>query len=164
MLATRIYVKTPKGIEELSSRSHGLPPRVRQVLILLDGKRDSDEIAQMLPDGESEALLAKLVDGGFVVPMQQASEKVAVSGKPAAKIVRPENDAERFEMAVNFMRNTINTFLGGMGSGLVSQINKCTNIDELRQHFGSWREAIKLSNDGRNQLADLENRLAALLS
>lgn len=164
MSATRIYVKTPKGIEEINSRSHGLPPRVRQTLILLDGKRDSDEIAQMLPEGESEAVLAKLVDGGFIVPLQQVSEPAAVSGKPAARVERPENDAERFEMAKNFMRNTVNTFLGGMGSGLTSQINKCSNFDELRQHFGSWREAIEISNDGSKQLADLENRLAALLS
>jgi hypothetical protein len=163
MLAAQIYVKTPKGIEEISSRSHGLSPRVRQTLILLDGKRDSDEIAQMLPDGESETLLAKLIDGGFVVALQQATNETD-PGKSAARIERPENDAERFEMAMNFMRNTINTFLGGMGSGLISQISKCTSFDELRQHFGSWREAIELSKDGRNQLTDLENRLAALLS
>jgi hypothetical protein len=105
-----------------------------------------------------------LVDGGFIVQMQQASEKEAVSGKPAARVERPENDAERFEMAKNFMRNTINTFLGGMGSGLISQVDKCKNFDELRQHFGSWKEAIEISNDGSKQLADLENRLAALLS
>jgi hypothetical protein len=164
MSATQIYVKTPKGIEELSNRSHGLPPRVRQALILLDGKRDSEEIAGMLPEGESEALLAKLVDGGFVVPLLSVAENEPVPGKPAARIERPENDAERFEMAKNFMRNTINKFLGGMGSGLVSQVDKCANFEELRQHYGSWREAIGLSNDGRNQLADLENRLAALLS
>ena len=71
---------------------------------------------------------------------------------------------ERFEMAKHFMRNTINTFLGGMGSGLINQVDKCTNIDELRQLFGSWKEAIELSGDGRKQLADLEARLAALLS
>jgi hypothetical protein len=164
MSAATIYVKTPKGIEEINNRSHGLPPRLRQVLILLDGKRDSDEIAQMLPDGESEALLTKLVDGGFVVPLQSAPEKETAPGKLAVKIERPENDAERFEMAKHFMRNTINTFLGGMGSGLINQIDKCTNFDELRQHFGSWKEAIELSGDGRKQLADLENRLAALLS
>jgi hypothetical protein len=164
MSATQIYVKTPKGIEELTSRSHGLPPRARQVLILLDGKRDGGDIAEMLPDGESEALLAKLIDGDFVVPLQPAPAEEAAPGNPVARIERPENDAERFEMAMNFMRNTINIFLGGMGSGLISQISKCTSFDELRQLFGPWREAIELSKDGRNQLADLENRLAALLS
>jgi hypothetical protein len=164
MPATQIYVKTPKGIEELNSRSYGLPPRARQALILLDGKRDGDEIAQMLPGGESEALLTKLIEGGFVVPLQQASGEDSASGKSAVRIERPENDSERFEMAKNFMRNTVNTFLGGMGSGLTSQVDKCANFEELRQHFGSWREALELSKDGRNQLADLENRLAALLS
>jgi hypothetical protein len=164
MSAAIIYVKTPKGIEEINNRSHGLSPRLRQALILLDGRRNTDEIALMLPDGESEALLTKLVDGGFVVPMQPVPKKETATDKPAAKIERPENDAERFEMAKHFMRNTINTFLGGMGSGLINQVDKCTNFDELRQLFGSWKEAIELSGDGRKQLSDLENRLAALLS
>jgi hypothetical protein len=47
---------------------------------------------------------------------------------------------------------------------LISQVDKCKNFDDLRQHFGSWKEAIEISNDGSKQLADLENRLAALLS
>jgi hypothetical protein len=163
MSATPIYVKTPKGLEEINSRSFGLPPRTRQLLILLDGKRSSSDIAQMLPEGESEALLTNLVADGFVVPLQQAPAEVP-SANSAARIERPQNDAERFEMAKNFMRNTVHTFLGGMGSGFISQVEKCTSIDELHGHSESWQEALLLSRDGRNQLVDLEKRLAALLS
>jgi hypothetical protein len=161
MSAETVYVKTPKGIDEISNRTHGLPPRVRQALILVDGKRSGDELAEMLPEGES--VLANLVDAGFIAPMQPASGEAA-SGKPAAKIERPQNDAERFEMAKNFMRNTVQTFLGVMGSGVVSQVEKCNNFEELRHVYGAWKEAMELSSDGRKQLADLEVRLAALLS
>jgi hypothetical protein len=158
MVATRIYVKTPKGIEELNSRSHGLSPKMRQMLILQDGKRSHGEIAEMVPDGEE--MLAKLIADGFIAPLQQSSGEE----KSAAKIERPENDAERFEMAKNFMRNTIQTFLGVLGSGVISQVDKCNNFDELRLVYGPWKEAMEFSNDARNQLADLETRLAALLS
>jgi hypothetical protein len=164
MSATLIYVKTPKGIEEISNRTHGLPPRVRQLLILLDGKRNSEDIAVMLPDGESETLLADLLGKGFITPLEQAPAKETAPGKPAARVERPINDAERFDMAKNFMRNTVLTFLGGMGSGVISQVEKCTDFDALRSHYGTWKEAMELSNDGRKQLADLESRLAALLS
>jgi hypothetical protein len=62
------------------------------------------------------------------------------------------------------MRNTLDAFLGSMGSGLVSQVSRCTNLDELRPLYQAWRESILLTNDGRKQAADLEKRLAALLS
>jgi hypothetical protein len=48
-------------------------------------------------------------------------------------------------MAKNFMRNTVQTFLGGMGSGFISHIDKCNNLEELRKNFGPWKEAIELS-------------------
>lgn len=160
MSAQQIYVKSPKGIDEMNNRSFGLPPRVRQVLILLDGKRSCGEVAEMLPDSDCDALLATLVEGDFIVPLKPA---VAATAK-GDSFEAPKDDAQRFEMAKNFMRNTINTFLGSMGSGLINQVNKCNNLDELRQHYQPWREAIGLSGDGRKQLDDLGGRLAALLS
>lgn len=162
MSATTIYVKTPKGIEEINTRSHGLPPKMRQALILQDGKRSYGEVAEMLPDGEE--LLSKLIADGFVAPLRDSAAEDTASGKPAVKIERPKNDAERFEMAKNFMRNTLQTFLGVMGSGAISQVNKCNNFDELRLVYGPWKEAMEFSSDARKQLADLDQRLAALLS
>jgi hypothetical protein len=164
-----IYAKTPKGIEEISKRSHGLPPRARQVLILLDGKRSIDEVLEMLPGSETEALLDDLFTGGFIESQQETSVVKApaakpVAAKPASKVERPQNDAERLEMAKNFMRNTVQAFLGGMGSGFISHIDKCNDFEELRKNFGPWKEAIELSSEGRKQLLDLEHRLMVLLS
>ena len=65
---------------------------MRQMLVLQDGKRGRGEIAEMVPDGEE--MLAKLIAGGFITPLQQSSGEE----KPAAKIERPQNDAERFEI------------------------------------------------------------------
>jgi len=158
-----IYVKSPKGIEEINNRSHGLPQRSRQLLILLDGKRSSSDIADLLPDGDSEKLLANLVEGGFIVLLQQPAEQ-PVQGKSAEKFELPKDEGQRFEMAKNFMRNTINTFLGSMGSGFISKVDKCNSLDELRLHFQAWREAMLVSGEGRKQIQDLESRLAALLS
>ncbi len=157
MPAVQFYVKAPKGIEEINNRTHGLPPRARQLLILLDGKRSSIDIAAMMPEGEGASLLANLLAGGYITVMPQ-------NGPEAKEVERPANDAERFNMAKNFMRNTVLTFLGGMGSGVIGQIERCTDFDGLRTHYSTWRDAMELSKEGRRQLADLENRLAALLS
>jgi hypothetical protein len=169
-----IYVKTQKGVDEINQRSHGLSPRARQVLILLDGKRSIDDVTDMLPGDETLALLDDLFAGGFIESQQQTSvvksriiEPAAikpVAAKPAAKVERPQDDAARLEMAKNFMRNTVQKFLGGMGSGFISHIDKCNNIEELRKNFGPWKDAIELTSEGRKQLLDLEQRLMALLS
>ena len=164
MLNTLVYVKTPKGIEEISKRSYGLPQRARLVLIMMDGKCTYGEILARFPEGEGEALVTTLVNGGFVAALQSTPANPASGSKPAEKFEPPKNEAERFEMAKNLMRNTVNAFLGGMGSGLINQLDKCTTLEELRQHYSAWQEAIHMTGDGRKQAADLENRLAALLS
>lgn len=161
-MSTTVYVKTPKGMEEINTRSHGLSSKMRQVLILQDGKRSYAEVAEMLPDGGE--LLSQLIADGFVVALQPFPAAEKSGDKPAIKIERPGNDAERFEMAKNFMRNTLQTFLGVMASGTISQVNNCNNFHELRLVYGQWKEAMELSGDARKQLAELDQRLAALLS
>jgi hypothetical protein len=174
-----IYVKSKKGTEEIDKRSHGLPPRARQVLILLDGKRSIEEVAEMLSGDETLALLDDLFAKGFIeeqqgAPVAKASEaKVASPAKattiPAApkqttQDPLPKSEAERLEMAKNFMRNTVRTFLGGMGSGFISHVDRCNSLEELRRNFGPWKDAIELSSDGRKQLLELEQRLMRLLA
>lgn len=159
-----VYVKTPKGIDEMNNRTFGLPQRARLVLIMIDGKCSDIEIAARFPDGEGEALLANLVVSGFVAPLKSASVATTSANKPIEKFAPPRDAAQRFEMAKNLMRNTINAFLGGMGSSLINQIDKCTNLDELRPLYKAWQDAILLTSDGRKQAKDLETRLAALLS
>jgi hypothetical protein len=86
------------------------------------------------------------------------------TAKSAERAAPPANDAERFEMAKNFMRNTLDKFLGGMGTGLMNQIGKCTTPDELRSHYKNWQESMMMTREGKAQIKDLESRLAALLS
>jgi hypothetical protein len=159
MSASQIYVKTPKGIEEMNNRSFGLPPDSWKLLAVLSGKRRSNELAEFLPDSDCEKLLATLIAGEFIVPLE--------SGAGPARRERfepPKDEEQRFEMAKNFMRNSALAFLGSLGSGFIGQVDRCQNLEELRQQFQSWREAIMMSSDGRKQAAELSMRLAALLS
>jgi hypothetical protein len=91
-MTTTIYVKTAKGIDEIKNRTHGLPPRARQALILFDGKRTADDVADMLPDGESEtlALPDDLAAGGYIESQQQTSvvkSRIIATSKPVPKTV-----------------------------------------------------------------------------
>ena len=119
----------------------------------------------MFPEGELPTVLATLLNDGFIVPLAPAPDPVAAAPKSAAqKVIAPANDAERFSMARNFMINTTRAYIGTNGSSLINHLDDCDDLEGLRHHFNAWREAIKLSSDGRKDIGDLENKLAALLS
>lgn len=160
---TMSYVKTPKGVEEVSQRTHGLAQRLRRLLIMVDGKRVGNDFAAMLPGEDAAAALRQLADEGYIQPL--APEPAAVAeAKPESRAPRPQDDAQRFEMARNFMLNTLNAFVGIAASGLINRVEACADITALQEHFVAWRDAIKLSSDGRKRIEELEGRLAPLLS
>lgn len=156
MLNDEPCVKTPKGIEEIEKRGGGLQQKERRVLILVDGARDVSAITAMFPQEDVTGILNKLVDEGYISQRGQSSPKPAVAP--------PGDEAQRFDMAKNFMINTTNHFLGPMGSSLIGRLRPCGNLAELRALYGDWRAAIGADGGGRKQLPDLESRLAALLS
>ena len=43
-----VFAKTRKGQDEIATKAGGLTPRVRRVLIFVDGKRSVDEVRGML--------------------------------------------------------------------------------------------------------------------
>lgn len=74
-----IYAKTAQGLHEIATRERRLSPRLRSALILVDGKRDQDELSRLIqnPDETLQALLeAQLIAA-------VASGKPARSSKPA---------------------------------------------------------------------------------
>ena len=157
------YAKTPKGIEEMTSRRHGLGQRVRRLLILVDGKRTLQEFAANFPSENVAAIVESLLAEGFISVLAQPASG-AESPQAAETIQPPGDDAERFTMARNFMMNTVAHFLGVTGSSLFEKIDNSSDLEQLRGHYMQWRDAIQLSSEGRSQIGELESRLAALLS
>jgi hypothetical protein len=82
-----IFRKTAKGVTEIETRAHRLMPRLRSVLILVDGKRNDDELRRMLPQQCDEVLQALLHDG-FIESVAGARPTPAAA-PPAAAPARP---------------------------------------------------------------------------
>lgn len=164
MSAAQIYVKTPKGIEEINEHSFGLSARARHVLIMVDGKRDNEDITVMFTNTDTESILKDLIRQGFIVSLESPTSKPTSSSRSIDAFEPGMDQSKRFEMAKNFMCNTVKAFHGSMGSGLTNKIEQCSSIDELRLYYKPWQEAILMTSDGRKQAVDLEKRLAALLS
>jgi hypothetical protein len=76
-----IFRKTDKGQAEVETRAHRLSPRLRSALILVDGKRSSDELRKLIAQ-QPDDTLAALNDQGFI-------EIAAVSAAPAPAAPAP---------------------------------------------------------------------------
>lgn len=62
-----VYSKTEQGQQEVATRAHHLPSRVRAMLIMIDGKRSVEQLltGHPAPDDALEQL-RQLAEGGFI--------------------------------------------------------------------------------------------------
>jgi len=127
---TAVYRKTEKGKKEVADHALGLDPRLRRLLIMIDGNRDATELSVYVRAGEFESTLLRLVDEGLVEMGEGDTEPGRVAQAPAA------NDPVVFAgikiRAMTEIRARIRGRLGPMADLLVSEINNCSSALELR--------------------------------
>lgn len=84
-----ILAKTVAGVEEIATRARRVAPRLRTVLILVDGRRCVAELADAAAGlGDVRQALAKLHDEGFVIRVGLAPAAIAsrASAQPAVRV------------------------------------------------------------------------------
>jgi hypothetical protein len=91
-----IYSKTALAHEELATRSHGLGPRLRQLLILIDGQRTEEQLVRLIPREEFDEYLPVLEKGGFIVRQDSPPAMTTTMIAPATTIIgsEPAEDSE----------------------------------------------------------------------
>jgi hypothetical protein len=145
MADLRVFGKTPKGTTELTARSGALSLAQRRLLILVDGVRDVEQLAELVPSAIGESL-AVLEAGGFVALLGGAAES-ADTVQGAADTVQgvataiPEAEMTTVHEAKARAVRAINDLLGPAADGLAMAIEAATSGDELRPLI---REAQRL--------------------
>ena len=167
-----IFSKTPKGYEEIEKRGGGLTPRVRRLLILVDGKRSGEDIKAMLNADDLMHTLGFLEENGYIkaASITDKSGQSAVlfpeQRLPSITAFRDilETDSSSLSMARNFMNNTIGAFVGPVGtSALIDHIDSARSHAELRELFDDWYYAIVSSRDGRREAETLRLKLLEVI-
>lgn len=162
------FAKTPKGIEEIEKRSYRLPPKTRQVLIFIDGKRNRSTLGGMVIVSDLDAVLDKLLDEEFVslvTPVAISAPASIQAAVPAPKLAHDEvplDQAERLKMARSFLINTTETFLGMYGAGLIDQAQHARTVEDFRTIVDDWYQAIS-SEAGVKRASEMKSRLVELL-
>lgn len=170
-----IFAKTAKGHEAIEKRTGGLTPRVRRVLIFVDGKRTVEELRGMLLADDLQTTLGLLEEDGFIEMAkvtQEVGGRTVVQPAPAGpqpsitafRDLPAEHDAVKFQMARNFMANTLNAFVGSLGaSSLLDRIDRCGSHGDLRSLFDEWYHAIVMSRDGKREAEALRGKLLGVI-
>lgn len=176
-LTTTIFAKTALGQQEIQTRALGLPPLVRRILVLTDGKRPGSELATFLGGGgDIEEILSQLLAQGCVeaqVHVQPPAAPVPaiaelpdgpgtrdISGLPPADARSPEDN----EMARNFMVNTVNSIFGQHTHiSLVRNISEARNTEQLRTVYHDWMASMAAHRTGSRRLPELSEKLFNVL-
>ena len=157
-----VFAKTPKGQEEIANKSGGLSPRVRRALIMIDGKRSVDELRSMLQSDDLQHTLGMLEEDGYIAVASSKSEPLpsitAFSELPTTP------DPVRLQQARNFMTNTLNAFVGALGtSALLTRIEAAQSHPDLRAEYDEWYHAIVMSREGKREAEALRSKLLAVI-
>lgn len=127
------FQKSAKGVEAIATRQHGLGPKQRSMLILVDGKRGFDELARLAAAlGDPALLLDELAAGGFVEPVagpggsgQQAMPAPTAGEAPAPPVISLP-DAKR--LAVRKLTDA----MGPMAEDLCLRIEGARTVPEFQ--------------------------------
>ncbi|MBS1187780.1 MAG: hypothetical protein H6R04_1798 [Burkholderiaceae bacterium] len=62
-----VFEKTDKGREEIATRKHQLPPRLRSLLVMVDGKQTKAQLLKNITAlGMDERSITELLDKQFI--------------------------------------------------------------------------------------------------
>src|ERR1700744_5258870 len=87
--ANALMVKTAKGIAEVSNPDHLLGPRLRTILLMVDGRLSLAELAARAATfGNAPAIVSHLLKEGFIEPMSPAAAR-----EPAPRTISMPNPA-----------------------------------------------------------------------
>lgn len=163
--AGAIYAKTPAGAEEVKNRKLKLPPKLRTMLILIDGTKP-----MLLLREEAETLgvpadfLEQLEAQGLVKPVAGAASasEAGAAGMPATPR-RKGDPVERFRLAQQFMNDTAVNALGIKAFFFTLKLEKCSTVQELNELVQPYRAAIA-KGSGEAEADVLTRRVEELLA
>ena len=133
-METIFYDKTGKGREEISSRKYQLSPRLRPLLVMIDGKHGSHELLQRLAGiGLNQDALNELLHSGFIAPVQTISIDANKTPQPkAVHVDLPKALATNIEDAG---LNATASLEPGATTSITSEKTHAEKLTSLRQFF-----------------------------
>jgi hypothetical protein len=162
MSAGDIYRKTARGTQEIAQRKLKLNPRVRTMLILIDGLQPELLVKEeAVKVGAPADFLDELLRQGLI----ERAGRVAGAAPAAPAAPEPQaavDEFSRFRAAKDFMNVTIVDALGIKSFFFTLKLERAATVADLRELAAPYREALAKS-EGDAQAAVLAARLEEML-
>lgn len=159
-----IFFKTAAGIDEVKARSRRLPPRLRTMLIMIDGAMTVRQLLVAATTlGAPENFLQQLLDQGLVESRSPlpAAGPTDDSGAPVAPPPLA-SESDLFRAAHKFMNDSVVDALGIRAFFFTLKMEKCFSRDDLRALLPEFAKAIA-KGSGETTARILEARVRELL-
>lgn len=128
-----VFRKTDLGSEEVRSRGHALSPKLRQLLIMIDGKTPAGQLALQLPEKEMVHRLMELEWDGFIERVGGVAAGGAISSpKPAPAPVAVPAPAAPVTIAA-----------GTISAGQVARIRNILHMSNQNQLSGALDDLLR---------------------
>lgn len=145
-----IYQKSALGIQEIFSSNRSLNTRQRQVLVLIDGKRSTEELEGFFEKRQLREILATLEQLGFTEPLDAPA---LASARHYATHALSETSIHLSPEQINTIKqiliNGADDYMGIMGRGLKEKIQETSEFKKLRNYISLWHMALRESKLGR---------------
>lgn len=131
--ASTVLRKTEAGINGIKQRDPLLTPKLRMLLIVVDGAKSVAELLKPLPNPEeARQMLAQLLDAGFasIVDAPKPAPQPTPAPTQAAKPKDNEPDAT-LTAAMRRATHLLDNLLGPDSESLCLQIERCTSSAQL---------------------------------
>jgi hypothetical protein len=156
-LKETVFVKTPAGQQEITARQLRLHPRLRSLLVLIDGRHRASELLQTLSAiGVTEASLEELEKLGLIsaatVAAAPASEPIIEDTGPQTEFVprpdHPLDETERKRELYAYFNEAIRNHLGLRGFMLQLQVEKAESLADYHAIRDQFITALGKSKGG----------------
>ncbi len=139
-----VLVKSPKGNDEVVTRKHGLSPRIRQLLILIDGHRSFAALSKLLGAKEAVAYAIALESEGFVARVSLPTAASALHGHdhamdtelaavtPASRPSPSVAPAADFATMRHRIERLLHETLGPFADDISVRVEKARTVQDLR--------------------------------
>ncbi|WP_036316687.1 hypothetical protein [Methylotenera mobilis] len=161
-----VYEKSTLGFNEFTNNNRTLGVRERQVLLLVNGVRNLDELNKFFKKDLLLDTIKKLETEGYIqLPQgQQRPPEFASSLHNQLSLQDTPTKTEpicptKMATVKAILIEAADDYLGIMGRGIKAKIESCDNENNLRQTISSWHMAMRESKLGRESASFLMEQI-----
>jgi hypothetical protein len=154
-----VYEKSALGFNEFINQNRTLSVRERQVLLLVNGVRNVDDLEKFFKKEHLTTTLNKLGSDGYIHQFNSisSSSKNKISGHSTLTTLSFINsisdelpiNSEKITAIKTILLESADDYLGLMGHNIKVCVNSCNNEYDLRSCISMWHMAMRESKLGR---------------